>query len=236
MGSHPSRYYNPPNLHPSLPNYLWLEAGTNFGLDDVRSVWAHSQSTRQHLVTLLKNAGISWKSYAEEATGTECPLGQWYTPMVFFDDVTNNNDWHSTYCISHTRPLTELWSDLKYDRTAHYSFIKPDLCHNMHSACNRDNQIREGDAWLNQHVPLVLNSAAYKNGGVIFILFDEANQGDGPIPLLILSPYAKRGYTNYTYYNHGSMLRTIEEIFGVGPLLRNAAKESDLREFFTEFP
>lgn len=26
IGAHPSRYYNPPNLHPSLPNYLWLES------------------------------------------------------------------------------------------------------------------------------------------------------------------------------------------------------------------
>jgi hypothetical protein len=24
-----NRYFNPPNNHPSQPNYLWLEAGTN---------------------------------------------------------------------------------------------------------------------------------------------------------------------------------------------------------------
>jgi len=62
MASHAERYYNPPGLHPSLPNYLWLEAGTNFGIlnDDPPS--QNSQSTTQHLVTLLKNAGISWKA------------------------------------------------------------------------------------------------------------------------------------------------------------------------------
>ena len=236
MGAHPSRYYNPPNLHPSLPNYLWLEAGTNFGLYDVGSVWAHSQSTTFHLVTLLKNAGISWRSYDEWTAGTDCPLGQWHTPMVFFKDVTNNNDWHSSYCISHTRPMSQLWSDLKNNTTAHYNFIKPNLCHSMHSSCNGENQIKQGDVWLSEHVPAILNSAAYRNGGVIFILFDEANLGDGPIPMLILSPNAKKGYTNYNYYSHGSTLRTLEEIFGVGPLIRNAANESDLRDFFTAFP
>src|SRR4030088_949103 len=31
MASHAELYFNPPLVHPSLPNYLWLEAGTNFG-------------------------------------------------------------------------------------------------------------------------------------------------------------------------------------------------------------
>src|SRR5437660_6305362 len=31
LGAHAEQYYNPPGNHPSLPNYLWLEAGTNFG-------------------------------------------------------------------------------------------------------------------------------------------------------------------------------------------------------------
>jgi hypothetical protein len=30
--SHAEQYYNPPGLHPREPNYLWLEAGTNFGV------------------------------------------------------------------------------------------------------------------------------------------------------------------------------------------------------------
>ena len=32
--AHAERYFNPPGLHPSLPNYLWLEAGQNFGIFD----------------------------------------------------------------------------------------------------------------------------------------------------------------------------------------------------------
>src|SRR5689334_16707415 len=34
MASHAEQYYNPPGNHPSLPNYLWLEAGTSFGITD----------------------------------------------------------------------------------------------------------------------------------------------------------------------------------------------------------
>jgi hypothetical protein len=31
MASRAEQYFNPPNNHPGLPNYLWIEAGTNFG-------------------------------------------------------------------------------------------------------------------------------------------------------------------------------------------------------------
>src|SRR4051812_44847974 len=32
IASYADQYYNPPGIHPSEPNYLWLEAGTNFGI------------------------------------------------------------------------------------------------------------------------------------------------------------------------------------------------------------
>jgi phosphatidylinositol-3-phosphatase len=86
-------------------------------------------------------------------------------------------------------------------------------------------------------VPLILNSTAYRSGGVLFITWDEAAAGDGPIPLIVLSPYAKGNhYSNSTYYTHGSTLRTIQEIFGVYPLIRNAGSSTDLRAMFSVFP
>ena len=62
MASHAEQYFTPPGLHPSLPNYLWLETGTNFNVtSDVDPSSGHQGATN-HLVTLLKNAGISWTS------------------------------------------------------------------------------------------------------------------------------------------------------------------------------
>src|SRR5437867_6391004 len=74
MASHAEQYYNPPGLHPSLPNYIWLEAGNNLGIVDDSNPSANHQSTTNHLVTLLKNAGISWRSYQEDICGCLCPL------------------------------------------------------------------------------------------------------------------------------------------------------------------
>ena len=74
QSSYTSQYFNPPGIHPSLPNYLWLEAGTNFGIRDDGLPSVHHQATSDHLATLLENAGISWKTYQEGITGTDCPL------------------------------------------------------------------------------------------------------------------------------------------------------------------
>jgi hypothetical protein len=63
MASYAQRYDNPPGVHPSEPNYLWLEAGTNFGIANDRDPQVNHQSTDAHLVTLLTQADISWKSY-----------------------------------------------------------------------------------------------------------------------------------------------------------------------------
>jgi hypothetical protein len=49
MASSANQYYTPPNIHPSLPNYLWLEAGTNFGIFDDKAPAAHHQQNPDHL-------------------------------------------------------------------------------------------------------------------------------------------------------------------------------------------
>jgi len=71
----------------------------------------------------------------------------------------------------------------------------------------------------------------------VFIKWDEAEVGDGPVGMIVLSPFAKgHGYSNSIYYNHGALLRSLEEIFGVIPYLGNAADQPDLKDLFTAFP
>jgi hypothetical protein len=243
MASHAEQYFNPPNLHPSLPNYLWLEAGTNFGILDDGPPSEHPLPSKLHLVTLLKNANISWKAYLENTTGKVCPLSDSreyavrHEPFAYFDDVSNHQNPQSKYCIAHLRPYRELATDLKNGTLPRYVWITPNLCDDMHDSCNNGHAIAQGDTWLSHNVPAILKSTTFKKGGALFIVWDEADNGDGPIPMIVLSPFAKgHGYSNQTHYTHGSMLRTIEEIFGVKPLLGDAAREKDLRGMFTMFP
>ena len=171
--------------------------------------------------------------------------------MVFFDDGTNTNDPTSQYCISHNRPLSELSQDLANNTVAQYNLVTPNQCHDMHSKCApENNEIKQGDNWLKTWIPKITGSQAYKDGGAIFITWDEAETsinggslccplGNCPIGMMVLSPESKAGgYTNSIAYDHSSTLKTMQEIFGVTPLLRGAASANtkDLSDLFKSFP
>src|SRR5207248_7499232 len=61
IGAHSEQYYNPRGLHPSEPNYIWLEAGSNEGLtNDADPSASHLVKNAAHLSKLLDAARISW--------------------------------------------------------------------------------------------------------------------------------------------------------------------------------
>jgi hypothetical protein len=255
--AHAEQYFNPPGNHPSQPNYVWLEAGTNFGVVQDTQPGQPQFSSQKHLVRLLQNANISWKVYAEPDFGSPvfdtCPLDfsvldVEHLAQVYFNDINDGLNPESTECISHVVPYYQLGTDLADHTQARYNLIIPDLCHDGHegiSPCDdqepEDNTAR-GDEWLKENVPVILQSDAYKDNGALIIVWDEAEDSgqfaDGPIPMFLLSPLAKgRGvapYSNSIHYTHSSTLKTIQEIFGVGPLLGDAAnpKTSDLSDLF----
>jgi hypothetical protein len=86
-------YHNAaPGIHPSEPNYLWAEAGINFGVfndDDPYHADCTPdtvQTTNQHLSAFLTVARESWKSYQEDTdvdltTNTVLPMSSWTVPL-----------------------------------------------------------------------------------------------------------------------------------------------------------
>jgi hypothetical protein len=105
--------------------------------------------------------------------------------------------------------------DLQNNTVARYNFIAPNLCNDI-----RDCAITTGDALLASNLRIILNSTAYQQGGVDLVTWDEANTGDEPIGMIVLSPNGKgAGYQDTIHYTHVSKSRTIKEIMHVTPLL-----------------
>ena len=244
MSSYATQLYNPPGNHPSEPNYLWLESGQSWGVTNDADPSSNHQSSSAHLARLLEDAGVTWKSYQEDIDGTTCPLvsqGKYapkHNPFVFFDDMTGTNNPNDAHCIAHVRPYGELQGDLDGGTVARYNFITPNLCDDGHDLCGPTlNQVKQADTWLSENVPAILASQAYRNGGVLLITWDEAALGDGPIGMIVLSPLAKGGgYSNSIHYTHSSTLRTLEEVFDVGPYLADAANATSLADLFQTYP
>jgi hypothetical protein len=254
MGAHAEQYFTPPGNHPSEPNYIWLEAGDNLGITNDDDPDKNHKSTTDHLSTQLENANISWKAYVEDIDGTSCPLtssglyGAKHVPQLYFDDVTENLKTSSAKCIAHVRKYADLATDLSGGTPARYNFIVPNLCNDMHgqalgTSCQigLSDLIKKGDDWLKAEVPKILASNAFKDHGVLFVLFDEGDapligdSSDGPIPFIAIGHNVKVNYASNQPYTHSSMLKSLETIFGV-PYLRGAQQSNDISDMFTSFP
>jgi hypothetical protein len=157
-----------------------------------------------------------------------------HNPFVYFDDVTGTNNANSAHCIAHIRPYPELEADLTNNTVARYNFITPNACNDMHDDCDPlYNRVLQGDNWLASEVPKILASQTYKNGGALFITWDESFGTDERIGMIVLSPLARGGgYSNTLYYTHSSTLRTFQEIFHLAPLLSDAAHAVNLSDLF----
>jgi len=214
--------YHDPFVHPSEANYLWMVSGENFGVLDDDDPNAHSLDSSSHLVDQIEMGGLTWRSY-QESMGSPCGLrshGRYaakHDPFVFFNDV---NGWNghtfqtSQRCIDHVVDYSQLDRDIANGNVPNYVFITPNLDDDMH-----DGSIADGDAWLAREVPKIMATDAYKNGGVLFVLWDEGGgtpATDDP-PFIALSPYAKVGHSQ-TVYDTSSYLKTVEAILGLSPL------------------
>ncbi len=277
-----------PDIHPSEPNYIWSEAGTNFSISNDSNPYnsngtpLNTQSTTAHLATYLHNAGYSWKSYQEDidtdSAGNVLPQNQWVSPITnrsgtystvanayngskqynyatkhnppaFFTDTNGGyNTSSSNPAAQYYAPLQRLQTDLNNNTVAQYNWISPNQFNDMHTALSGgykgltgDNaQIKQGDDFLAAIVPKIMASQAYKDNGLIVIWNDETegtNEDDftHTIMEIIISPLAKGyGYASSLNYTHSSDLKTMQEIFQVGPLLGDAAAAgtNDLSDMF----
>ena len=287
---------NNPHIHPSEPNYLWAEAGTNFGiLNDSDPFPSNNQNTPLHLSTLLTLHGNTWRSYQEDTDLTPdggvfdnvvLPRDQWtvplvshsgkfasgfnafngaiqynyaakHNPMLFFTDTNGGNNTTTSNPLSKQyAPLQQLFTDLANNTVADYNWISPNQYNDMHTALSGGYKgltgdaanIKQGDDFLSQIVPVIMASDAYKNHGVIILWWDEA-EGDGvagdnaddfnhTIAEIVISPHAHSNVNGLPYASpvnltHSSDLRTMQEIFRVGPpLLGDAANATDLSDLF----
>jgi phosphatidylinositol-3-phosphatase len=171
-----------------------------------------------------------------------------HDPFAFFGSVTAN----PAFCAAHIVSFWPLPGDLaRAGATPAFSFIVPDLCNDGHDApcaSGAPGGLGQADAFLARWVPAIMAAPAYRDGGLIVITFDEGSDSaaccgesagfssdhpDVPLPgrtgpgggrtgAVLLSPLITPGTVSTAGYNHYSLLRSIEDIFGL-PHLGDAA-------------
>jgi hypothetical protein len=216
--------------HPSLPNYLALTGGATFGVtSDCTDCFVNAPN----LVDQLETAGKSWKAYMEGMPrpcflGNQAPYVQKHNPFIYYDDVRTD----PVRC-GKIVPLTTFSDDLAANAVPNFAWITPDQCHDLHSCSDE-----QGDAWLTTWVPQILDSSAWKDGGALFITFDEGTTdagccggSGGHVATLVISPLGASGFQAATPIDHYGLLRTIDDAWGMPPL-GAAATAASLAAFF----
>jgi phospholipase C len=149
-----------------------------------------------------------------------------HNPATYFTGIrTACGSWDVPMGSTSTGALA---SDLANGRLPAFAFVTPNLCNDMH-----DCSVSTGDAWLQAWLPKLIGSPAYSRGRTaIVVTFDEDDlTGDNLVSTIMVAPSVPAGTTSGQAFDHYSLLRTTEEMLGLGQI-GNAVTASSMRSAF----
>ena len=205
--------------HPSQPNYLALFSGSTRG---VRSNACPKHFRKaDNLGHQLRKAGLSFIGYSESLPKTGfrgCVSGRY---------VRKHNPWvnFGTLPASTNRPFTAFPGD--YRKLPTVSFVSPNMCHGMH-----DCSVRTGDRWMKKHFDRYARWAPRHNSWLIVTFDENAGGRVKPIFTILVGEGIRPGRYGERM-NHYTLLRTIQEAYGLPPLGR-AKATSPLSTIWTQ--
>ena len=233
----------------SEPHYITMEAGTHRFSDrkfctdaGPTNALARPTTSTDHLTAQMMRAmpTVSWMTYQEGIEPDACPIhsigasdyAPKHDPFVFFADIVGNKPTaDAPICVAHHRPYPQLSTDLAADTVAQYVFITPSLANDMHDGCSGSgDRVRCGDMWLGRELPGVL---AYANthDGLVLVVWDEGRRPGDLLPFYAFGPSVAVDFESRVAVNHRSLVRTIDEIFGL-PILDSVKNDTDLADIF----
>ena len=207
--------------HPSLPNYIAMTSGSRNGVSDDADPSSHRLNVENIFHQLPSGASRSLEEsmpsncYGSDFGGTYAPR---HNPMAYYTNL-------GTDCQNYDVPLGST-----PDVSAKFTFITPNLCNDMH-----DCSVSTGDNWLSTFIPTITSTADYQAGKTaIFVTWDEDDSTEGNhIPTIIVDPKGAHDTSacQGTRYTHYSMLKFVEQNFGLAQIA-NAASASSMAGCF----
>jgi phospholipase C len=183
----------------------------------------------QTLLDTLDSHGISWRYYAP-STGSI-----WTAPNAI-GHLRWGSDWQNVII-----PQTKVLSDIADGQLAQVTWVIPDGRASDHPRQNEGS----GPSWVASIVNAIGNSGYWGDTAILITWDDWGGWYDhvAPpilnsyeygfrVPLMVISPYAKRGYVSHTMHDFGSLLRFTEETFHLPSLGYADSRADDLSDCF----
>jgi phospholipase C len=174
---------------------------------------------------------VSWRWY-----GYTTSYGFWNAPDALRDIQRSQN-----YSIEDVEPPTQVLTDISDGALAQITYVTPTKAASDHAGLTDGT----GPAWV-ASVVNALGQSKYWPNVAILITWDDwggwfdhevpnvrnAYELSFRVPLLIVSPYAKSGYVSHTRREFGSILKFIEEKFGLPSMGTTDVTSDDLYDCF----
>ena len=165
-------------------------------------------------------AGISWAYYAVAYSGGNPGIWSAYQANKY---VYYGADWKNDVIAQPSQFLT----DVANGKLRQISWVTPTWTNSDHAGSDSTT----GPQWVASLVNTI-GQSKYWDSTAIFIFWDDYGGWYDPeppayvdydglglrIPMIIVSPYAKQGYVSHVHYEHGSILKFVEDQFGLGRL------------------
>ncbi len=186
---------------------------------------------------LLDAGHVSWKYYLP---GLEIDSGELWNAFSAIRAVRYGSEWSTNI----STPETNIFTAISNRRLRNVSWVIPDFANSDHPGAGSDT----GPSWVAQVVNAIGQSVYWKSTAIIVVWDDWGGwydhvappqldyQGLGfRVPMLVISPYIKRGTISHTQYEFGSIIRFIENNWKLGRLQlstdRRAQSIEDLFDF-----
>ena len=182
----------------------------------------------QTLGDSLENAGFSWTFYSFNSS---------FNPLESISHLRNDPTEWST----HNKQNTDFVGDAMAGRLPSVSWLSPknaDSEHPPFSVC-------DGENWTVNQINAIMQGPDWSSTAIFLLWDDEGGFYDhvppqvvddfglGPrVPLIVISPYAKAAFISKTQYEHSSLLKFAETIFGLPTLTARDATANDMTDMF----
>ena len=182
----------------------------------------------------LDNAGLSWAFYTSKV---KAPDGIWSAYQAI-KHIYYGADWKKDVIT----PQKTFFGDVSKGRLRAISWITPTCANSDHSGCGSNT----GPAWVASIVNAV-GESKYWDSTAIFVFWDDYGGWYDPeppayadydglgvrVPMLVVSAYARQGHVSHVHYEHGSILKFVEDLFGLARLAASDTRaESPAKDCF----
>jgi phospholipase C len=205
-------------MGPTWPNRFYLAAGTSGGIT-TNGVWGYGVFDYPIILDLLEDAGVSWKVY--NMSMDSVPFGNTDNVFVFWKRWAHDQRTRGS--------KGDYLTDLKLDRLPQVSFIIPSFARGLDEHPPADVSV--GMAIQQELITALRQSPAWSSS-VYFHTYDESGgyfdhvpspqldaYGLGiRVPTWVISPFARPRHLEPTVYEHTSILKFIEAVFGLPTL------------------